>query len=54
MYQYLGAKDEERQANLKVFKAWVGEEGWTLKRWNKRGDVPGVTKDELGKMKLKY
>lgn len=54
MYQYLGAKDDERQANLKVFKAWVGEEGWTLKRWKKKGDVPGVTKDELGKMKLKY
>ena len=54
MYQYLGATDEERRANLNVFKAWVSEEGWNLKRWDKRGDVPGVTKDELGKMKVKY
>jgi hypothetical protein len=54
MYQYLGATDEERQANLKVFKAWVSEEGWTLKRWDKRGDVPAVTKEELSKMKVKY
>jgi hypothetical protein len=54
MYQYLGATDEERQANVKVFKAWVGEEGWTLKRWDKRGDVTGVTKEELSKMKVKY
>lgn len=54
MYQYLGATDEERQANLKVFKAWVSEEGWTLRRWDKRGDIPGVTKEELSKMKVKY
>jgi single heme cytochrome PccH len=54
MYQYLGTTDEERQTNLKIFKAWVGEEGWTLKRWDKRGEVPGVTKDELGKMKVRY
>jgi hypothetical protein len=54
MYQYLGATDEERQANLRVFKAWVGEEGWTLKRWDKRGDVPGVTKEELSKIEVKY
>ena len=54
MYPYLGATDEERQANLKVFKAWVSEEGWTLKRWDKRGDVPGVTKEEMNKMKVKY
>ena len=54
MYQYLGATDDERKANLKVFKAWISEEGWTLKRWNKRGDVPGVTKEEVSKMKVKY
>ena len=54
MYQYLGATDEERQANLKVFKAWVGEEGWTLKRWDKKGAVPGVTKEELSKIRAKY
>ena len=54
MYQYLGATDAERQANLKIFKAWVGEGGWILKRWDKKGDVPGVTKEELSKMKVKY
>lgn len=54
MYQYLGATDGERQANAKVFKAWVGEEGWTLKRWDKKGDAPGVTKEELGRLKVKY
>ena len=54
MHQYLGATDEERQANLKVFKDWVGEEAWILKRWNKKGDVPGITKEELHKIKVKY
>jgi hypothetical protein len=54
MYQYLGATDVERQAKLRVFKAWVSEEGWTLKRWDKRGDVSGVTKEELSKMKVQY
>lgn len=54
MYRYLGATDEERQANLKLFKAWVSDEGWTLKRWDKRGDVPGVTKEDLSKMKMRY
>lgn len=54
MYQYLGATDEERQKNLAVFKAWVGEEAWTHKRWDAKGDMPGVTKEELSKMKVKY
>lgn len=54
MHQYLGATDQERQTNLKVFKAWVGDDAWILKRWNKRGDVPGLTREELDKMKVKY
>ena len=54
MYEHLGADREEREKNLNVFKAWVGEDAWTLKRWNARGDVPGVTKEEIAKMKLKY
>lgn len=54
MYQYLGATDEERKANLKVFKAWVGEEIWTLKRWEKRGKIPGITKEEMSKIRVKY
>lgn len=54
MYEHLGVDEAERQKNLSVFKAWVGEDAWTLKRWNARGDVPGVTKGELNKLKLKY
>ena len=54
MYQVLGATDEERQTNFKVFKAWVGEDAWNHKRWDAKGDMPGVTKEELSKIKVKY
>lgn len=54
MYQYLGADEAERQKNLNLFKAWVGEDAWTHKRWDAKGDMPGVTKEELQKMKVKY
>ncbi len=54
MNQYLGASDEERQKNLQTFKAWVGPEGWILKRWNARGNVPAITKEELDKILVKY
>ena len=54
MYQYLGSTDEERQKNLLTFKAWVGPEGWILKRWNARGNVPAITKEELDKIRVKY
>jgi hypothetical protein len=54
MYQYLGANEEERQRNLNLFKEWVGRDAWTLKRWNARGDVPGITREELDKIKVKY
>jgi mono/diheme cytochrome c family protein len=54
MYQYLGTSDAERQANLKLFKAWIGEDAWVLKRWEKKDDVPAVTKGELDKIKAKY
>lgn len=54
MYQYLGATDAERQKNFKIFRKWVGEDAWVHKRWDKKGDMPGVTKEELSKMKLKY
>ena len=54
MYQYLGNTEAERQTNLQVFQAWVGQEAWTHKRWDARADMPGVTKEELAKMKLKY
>ena len=54
MYQYLGASEEERQKNLQTFKAWVGPDGWILKRWNARGNVPAITKEELDKIRVKY
>lgn len=54
MYQYLGATEEERQRNLKSFKEWVGKDAWTLKRWNARGDVPAITREELGRIVVKY
>ena len=46
MYQHLGATEEERQKNLALFKAWVGN--WSLKRW------PEITKEELNGIKVKY
>lgn len=48
MYMKLGKTEEERQKNLAVFKAWVGEGAWTMK---KSGDV---SKEELLKIKAKY
>jgi len=54
MYVYLGSSDEERQKNLNLFKSWVGEDAWVLNRWKARGEVPGVTKEQVSKMKLKY
>lgn len=54
MYKYLGETDAERARNLAMLKAWVGEGGWNLNRWTKRGDVPGVTKEQLEKLLLKY
>ncbi len=54
MYQYLGNSDRERKKNLFQFKAWVGKGAWNLNRWKQRGDVPGITKEQLGKLKVKY
>jgi hypothetical protein len=54
MYKYLGETDAERKSNLALMKAWVGEGAWNLKRWEKRGAVPAITKEELDKLKLKY
>ena len=54
MYPYLGSSEEERQKNLNTFKEWVGRDAWTLKRWNPRGDVAGITRDELDRIKVKY
>ncbi len=46
MYIYLGATEEERQKNLKLFKEWV--DYWTPKRWKE------ITKEELDRIKVKY
>jgi hypothetical protein len=54
MYKYLGETDAERARNLAMLKTWIGEGGWNLNRWTKRGDVPGVTKEQLEKLQLKY
>jgi hypothetical protein len=54
MYKNLGETDAERVKNLKIIKAWVGENAWALNRWEKRGDVAAVTKEQLDKLKLKY
>ena len=54
MFKYLGETDAERIKNLAMIKAWVGEGGWNLNRWVAKGDVPGVSKEQLMKLKLKY
>jgi hypothetical protein len=54
MYRYLGANEAERAANLNRVKAWVGVGAWNLNRWEKRGDVPAVSKEQLQKISVKY
>jgi len=46
MYQHLGDNDAERQANLSLFKSWVGN--WTHKRFD------ALTKDDLAGIKIPY
>jgi len=46
MYQHLGDTDQERQANLALFKAWVGN--WTLKRFD------AISKEELAGITVPY
>lgn len=54
MYKHLGETEPERQAALATLKAWIGEGGWNLNRWQKRGEVPAITKEQLDTLKLKY
>ena len=54
MYQYLGATEEERQRNLNVFKDWVGKDAWKLNRWQARGKVPAITKEDLDRIRATY
>ena len=46
MYQNLGADEQGRQKNLKLFRDWVGN--WTLKRF------PDLTKEDLSGIQVKY
>jgi mono/diheme cytochrome c family protein len=46
MYQHLGDNDTERQQNLSLFKAWVGN--WTPKRFD------ALTKEDLAGIKIPY
>lgn len=46
MYENLGDTKTERQANLKIIKAWIGN--WTLKKWEE------ISKEDIDKMKLGY
>lgn len=48
MYATLGATEEERQKNLALFKAWVGQDAWILKKQE------AITKEELVRIKAKY
>jgi hypothetical protein len=54
MYQYLGTTEEERQKNLNLFKGWVGKDAWKPNRWEARGKVPAITKEDMDKIKVKY
>jgi len=55
MHAFLGSTDAERSKNLKTIKDWLGGEGaWFLNRWEARGGVPAVTKEQLDKIKAKY
>jgi hypothetical protein len=48
MYKRLGRNQEQRQANLKLFKQWIGEDAWIMKR------PKDVTKEDLLKFKAEY
>ncbi len=54
MYKHLGESEADRQINLKMLKAWIGEGGWNLNRWRPSGDVPGISKEQLDKVQVKY
>jgi hypothetical protein len=54
MFEFLGGTDAERAKNLQTIKTWLGEGAWNLNRWTTRGKVPGITKEQLDKIKAKY
>ena len=54
MYRYLGDTEEERQKNLNLYKEWIGTDAWKHNRWEARGKVPAITKEDMDKIKVKY
>lgn len=54
MYRHLGDSEAERQENLQLFKAWVGEEAWTLKHWQPKKGQAALSREELARMQLAY
>lgn len=54
MYKYLGETTAERAKNLQTIKDWLGDGAWNLNRFKARDGVPGVTKEQLDKIKAKY
>jgi hypothetical protein len=54
MYAYLGSNAEERARNLALVKAWVGDGAWNLNRWEARGAVAAVSKQQMEKIKAAY
>ena len=54
MHAFLGANDDERARNLATMKSWLGDGAWNLNRWETRGSVPGVAKEQLDRIKAKY
>jgi len=54
MYKHLGDTAAERAKNLRTIKAWLGDGAWYVNRFDARGEVPGVTKEQLEKVKAKY
>ncbi len=48
MYVNLGATEEERQTNLKLFKGWVSERAWIHKMRE------AIAKEELLRIEAKY
>lgn len=54
MYRFLAGTDAERDRNLQTIKAWLGEGAWNHNRWSARDNVPGITKEQLDRVKAKF
>jgi hypothetical protein len=54
MHAFLGATDQDHAENLATLKSWLREGAWSLNRWEARGNVPAITKEQLDKIKAKY